>query len=291
MCTNPQKIIVNNEEVTVKCGKCATCRKQKAQEWAIKLINERKYYKKACFITLTFDNRILGNKKSKAVAKYGAKPGFVLKTDYSMEYFKKFIKRLRKKYKDKYIAYFHVAEYGEKTHRPHHHAIIYGINFDEDRKEGALSKTGHTQYISKTLNDLWAAGACTVQDCNSNNIIYIAQYSIKKFKQNEEKQYKAKMTFSNRVKMNVKFIRKYPESILKGYLKDEDGKMYKIPKSYLENLKNDDVKKNQEIYRQYEENIMEYIGNHSNNDLIMKERKKEEIRKLRQRNLGKPRDL
>lgn len=89
MCTNPQKIIVNNEEITVKCGKCPTCRKQKAQEWAIKLINERKYYKKACFITLTFDNKILGNKKSKAVAKYGAKAGFVLKTDYSMEYFKK----------------------------------------------------------------------------------------------------------------------------------------------------------------------------------------------------------
>lgn len=204
---------------------------------------------------------------------------------------KKFIKRLRKKYKDKYIAYFHVAEYGEKTHRPHHHAIIYGINFDEDRKEGALSKTGHTQYISKTLDELWAAGACTVQDCNSNNIIYIAQYSIKKFKQNEEKQFRAKMTFSNRVKMNVKFIRKYPENILKGYLKDEDGKMYKIPKSYLENLKNDDIKKNVEIYRKYEENIMEYISNNSNTDLIEKEKKKEEIRKLRQRNLGKTRDF
>ena len=32
-------------------------------------------------------------------------------------------------------------------------------------------------------------------------------------------EYRAKMTFSNRVKMNVKFIRKYPAAILKGYLK------------------------------------------------------------------------
>ena len=258
---------------------------------SIKLINEKRYHKKACFITLTFDNKILGDKKSKAVKKYGAKAGFVLKTDYSMEYFKKFIKRLRKKFSDKFISYFHVAEYGEKTHRPHHHAIIYGINFDEDRKEGALSKTGHTQYISKTLNDLWAAGACTIQDCNSNNIIYIAQYSLKKFKQNEDKEFRAKMTFSNRVKMNVKFIRKYPEKILDGYLTDDEGKMYKIPQSYKDTLKNSENTYHRKLYEEYEEKTLDYINSIGSNNIIEIEKKKEEIRRLRQRNLGKPRDF
>lgn len=110
MCTNPLKILVNNEYVTVKCGKCDTCRTEKAQDWAIKLINESKYHKKASFITLTFDNKILLDKNSKA-AKMGANPSFVFNIENSKEYFKKFIKRLRKKFPDKRITFYHVGEY------------------------------------------------------------------------------------------------------------------------------------------------------------------------------------
>lgn len=107
MCTNPMKIIVNKEEYTVKCGKCDTCRKEKAQDWAIKLINESKYHKKASFVTLTFDNKICrqGNK-------YGAEAKFIFNIENSKEYFKKFIKRLRKKFSDTKITYFHIGEYG-----------------------------------------------------------------------------------------------------------------------------------------------------------------------------------
>lgn len=291
MCTNPIKIKVEKEEITVKCGKCYTCKRQKAQEWAIKLINELQYHKKACFITLTFDNRILNDKESIAVKKYGAKGGFVLKTDYSMKYFQKFIKRLRKKYNDTYISFFHVAEYGEKTKRPHHHAIIYGINFEEDRHEGAKSKTGHEQYISDTLNKLWAAGACTVQDCNPNNIMYIAQYTLKKYKTNEDKQYRAKMTFSNRCKINTKFIRKYPELILKKYLEDKDGKRYKIPESYKKTLKEDKNEYYQYLYRIYETECLEYISNYSSTDLINKEKTREKITELRNNKTKMARDF
>lgn len=291
MCTNPRKIIVNKEEVIVKCGKCDTCKRQKAQEWAIKLINEAKYHKEACFITLTFDNKILLDKNSKA-HKYGANAGFVFKIEYSMEYFQKFIKRLRKKFKDKRISYFHVAEYGEKTHRPHHHAIIFGENFSNDRKECQISKSGHPQMYSQTLQDLWACGNTTLQDCNPNNIIYIAQYSIKKFKNNLlNKQYNTKMTFSNRCKMNVKFIRRHPELIEKGYLQDTDGKRYKIPRSYLKTLKDDKNEINRKHYENYEERIMDYISNNTTADMIKQESIKEQIREKRNRNLNKCRDF
>lgn len=291
MCTNPRKLIINKEEVIVKCGKCDTCRRQKAQEWAIKLINESKYHTESCFITLTFDNKILLDKNSKA-RKYGANPGFVFNVEYSMKYFQKFIKRLRRKFPEKRISYFHVAEYGEKTHRPHHHAILFGINFNEDRKECQISKSGHPQMYSETLQSLWACGNTTLQDCNSNNIIYIAQYSLKKFKKNiEEKQYKTKMTFSNRCKMNVKFIRRNPELIRKGYLQDTDGKRYKIPKSYLNNLKNDKNEKYSEIYREYEENLMEYFTDNNTNDIIERQKIKEEIIRRRNSNFNKCRDF
>lgn len=291
MCTNPLKIKVNNEVIKVKCGKCPTCQRQKAQEWAIKLINESKYHNESCFITLTFDNKILLDKNSKA-NKYGALPSFNKKIETSMEYFKKFIKRLRRKFPEKKISYFHVAEYGEKTHRPHHHAILFGVNFNEDRKECQISKSGHPQMYSETLQQLWACGNTTLQDCNSNNIIYIAQYSLKKFKNNiANKKYNTKMTFSNRCKMNIKFARRNPELIRKGYLQDTDGKKYKIPKSYLNNFKKDEGTIYEEIYREYEDNIMEHISNNNPNELIKKEKIKEEIRERRQRTFNKCRDF
>lgn len=290
MCTKPVKVIVNNEEITVACGKCPTCRRQKAQEWAIKLINESKYHLKCSFITLTFDNKILLDKNSKA-SKYGARANFNKSIDNSMEYFQKFIKRLRKKLK-KNISYFHIAEYGEKTKRPHHHAIIFGENFEFDRKEMEVSKTGHIQYYSETVESLWACGRTSVQDTNSNNIIYIAQYSLKKFKNTEHNnKYKSKMTFSNRCKMNVKFIRRYPELIRKGYLQDTDGKRYKIPKSYLKNLKEDKNEKYSEIYREYEEKLFDYISNNNNSDLIKKQKIKEQIREIRDKNMNRCRDF
>lgn len=288
MCTKPIKITVNGEEYTVKCGKCDTCRREKAQEWAIKLINEAKYHKKACFITLTFDNKILLDKNSKAY-KYGASPSFVFHIDNSKEYFTKFIKRLRKKYSDKKITYFHVGEYGEKTKRPHHHAIIYGINFDEDRIEMELSKSGKQQYFSKTLSDLWACGRISIQDLNGNNTIYICQYSLKKFKQKNDR-YKTIMSFSNRSKISTKWARRNYNEIIKGYLEDNDGKKFRVPKSYLNTLKNSDKTKHKEAYRLYEENIYERMKN-TNKEMIEEQKRKEEVRQRRSDNFNKSRDF
>lgn len=291
MCTNPIKIIVNKEEYTVKCGKCDTCKKEKAQDWAIKLINESKYHKKACFVTLTFDNKILLDKNSKAY-KMGANASFIFNINNSKEYFKKFIKRLRKYYKDTRITYYHVGEYGEKTHRPHHHIILYGVDFGEDRKEAEISKSGKPQFASQILTDLWACGRCRLQDINSNNIIYIAQYSLKKFKNNKlNKQYKTIMSFSNRSKMNCKWVRRNYNEIKKGYIEDLDGKKYRVPESYKKNLRESKEEKYQEAIYQYENVIMESISNISNADLIKRQKIKEKIREIRNKNLNKCRDF
>lgn len=286
MCTNPIKINVKKEtgieEITIKCGKCPTCQREKASEWAIKLINEAKYHKKACFITLTFDNKILLDRNSKA-HKYGANASFVFNINNSKEYFKKFIKRLRKHYKDKAITFFHVGEYGEKTKRPHHHCIIYGINFEEDRREIEKSKSGKTQYFSKTLFDLWACGRISVQDLNTSNTIYICQYSLKKFKNNiHNKKYRPIMSFSNRSKYNVKWCRRNYEQIAKGYLEDKDGKKYRIPKSYLKNL-SEDKGKRRKAYEEYEEKLYKRIYEGETKEFIKQQKIKEEIIAMRER--------
>lgn len=291
MCTNPQKIIVNKEEYIVKCGKCPTCQKNKYQEWAIKLINEAKYHKKACFITLTFDNKILLDKRQKAY-KYGANPNFIYNIKNSKKYFQDFMKRLRKYYNKTRITFFHVAEYGEKTHRPHHHAILFGVDFKEDRVKMPNSKTGHTQDWSKTLADLWACGLVSIEDINPNNIIYIAQYSVKKYKNNlENEKYKPYFTFSNRSKMSCKWVRRNYNEIIKGYIEDKDGKKYRIPKSYINNLKNSDNIKHNKAYADYEQNLEEFFGKKSNKELIKNQKIKEIIDEKRHKDRSSKRDF
>lgn len=291
MCENPMTIYVNGEETIVKCGKCDTCRREHAQEWAIKLINESKYHKKCSFITLTFSSTILLDKNSKAY-KYGANPSFVFHIENSKEYVRKFIKRLRKHFNNKRLTYYLVGEYGDKNKRPHWHMLLFNENFEKDRMPMPMSKTDHVQYHSETLSKLWACGRISIEDCNPNNIIYISQYSVKKFKNNDErKKYKAVQSFSNRSKFNVKWVRRNPTEIIKGYIADKDGKKYRIPKSYLQNLKNSENNYYRKCYEQYENTIQSNIINTNTRDLIKSQKiKSEQIRK-RNENLKKPRDI
>lgn len=307
MCTNPKVITVkdwespihsrrtSHKEVTVKCGKCDTCRMEKAQEWAIKLINEGKYHKKACFITLTFDNKLIKTGGHSKANDYGAHSGFVFDIKASKEYFQKFMKRLRKHFSNKRITFFHVGEYGEKYHRPHHHVILYGINFTEDgkRHEFRNSTSNHPQYFSETLTDLWAAGICTIQDLNPKNTMYISQYTLKKFKGEEEKKFKPIMSFSNRSRMSQKWLRRNFKEVSKGYLEDADGKKYRVPKSYIRELKRPDNynKKMYDALEKYEDFLFEHFNKFSNKELIKKQKNREEAMRQRAKNYNKKRDF
>lgn len=286
MCTNPRKIIKNGEEITVKCGKCFTCLKQRASDWTIKLINESKYYNECSFITLTFDNEKLYDRNGRAV-KFGANPNFIYNIRNSNEYFTKFMKRLRKKLEPKKIKYYKIGEYGDIGKRPHYHVIIFGENFSFDRKECEVSKTRKTQYFSQTLEDIWACGRTRIQDCNAKNIAYICQYTQKKIKKYEKieqgngtlkeiDRYKPIQSFSNRSKMGVRWVRRNPQSITKGYLTDTDNHKYRVPNSYKENLKKDEKEYFKQFYRQYEQKMLENIKL-NNLEQIEKEKIKEKI--------------
>lgn len=314
MCLNPIKIKLKNdttdgkykkgEEIEVNCGQCIICRMKRASDWTIKLVNESKYHMKSCFVTLTFDNKILADANSK----YECDTSFLWNIKYSKKYVQKFIKRIRKHFKDKDISYYAVGEYGDKFKRCHWHILFFGINFDEDRTTFERSKTGHEQYYSDTLQELWSAGRTSIQDINSHNIAYIAGYSVKKiknpsnideFRKNYNKieyetseiakdengneiyytdekgkrkklhviktkyewKYKPTFMFSNRSKMNSKWIYKRPEEILRGYLLDNDKKKYAIPRSYREALKKSDNIKHQKYSQIIEERIEEYSEN------------------------------
>ena len=88
------------------------------------------------------------------------------------------MKRLRKKYKNKKIRYYHCGEYGDKNFRPHYHAIIFGLEFD-DQKLFTVNN-GEKLYTSEKLEKLWPFGFSTIGTVTFESAAYVARYVMKK---------------------------------------------------------------------------------------------------------------
>lgn len=146
------------EEVTISCGKCIGCRVSRAREWTVRCLHELQMHDKASFVTLTFDDKYLDPN------------GSLRKRDFQL-----FMKRLRKKYDGANIRYFHCGEYGLRYLRPHHHAILYGVQFED-----AVSRIGQSFKVSDTLSSLWPFGFSSVGDVTSDSISYVTSYTLKK---------------------------------------------------------------------------------------------------------------
>lgn len=79
------------------------------------------------------------------------------------------------------ISYLLTAEHGKRTNRPHYHAIIFGIDFAEDRAVYKKSKRGNLIYTSNTLTKIWNNGICTVDCVNISSKVarYCTKYCAK----------------------------------------------------------------------------------------------------------------
>lgn len=151
------------------CSKCIGCRLNYARSWALRCQLESLSHKDNCFITLTFSQEQLEKRKN---------PWSLDKVEFQL-----FMKKLRKKYGD-HIRYFHCGEYGEKTFRPHYHALIFGHDFRIPTQTNKVKKYGkkYPLYNSEELTNLWNKGHCTVGELNFDTASYTARYVTKKIK-------------------------------------------------------------------------------------------------------------
>lgn len=144
--------------IEMPCGNCLACKIQRSREWAMRLLHELEYWEKATFITLTYAPEHLPEKSS-------------LKPDD----LQKFWKRLRKELKDKKIKYFACGEYGEKedkTHRPHYHAIVFGLGPEDE----------------KLISEIWAMGNVFAGTVTYDSCRYVCDYIMKKYNSKKEKE-------------------------------------------------------------------------------------------------------
>lgn len=151
----------------VPCQKCIGCRLEKSRQWAVRCVHEASLYSQNCFITLTFRDAcpLDGTKTDPTVSLH-------------KHHFQRFMKRLRKRYPESKIKFYHCGEYGEKKGRPHHHAALF--NFDFKDKELWSTRDGIPLYTSKELEQLWPFGHSTVGEVTFESAAYIARYVTKK---------------------------------------------------------------------------------------------------------------
>lgn len=126
-----------------------------------------------CFITLTYRDKSRCSATQLKKGHYCPKDGSLNK-----EHFKKFMKRLRKKFTGQQIRYYHCGEYGDDLDRPHYHAALFNLGFED--QELFYQRDGISLFTSQTLEQLWPYGFSTIGELTYDSAGYIARYCLKK---------------------------------------------------------------------------------------------------------------
>lgn len=146
-----------DRQVQVPCGSCIGCLLDKASTWAMRCSHEASLYPVNSFVTLTYETPPPG--------------GSLRPRDFVL-----FMKRLRKAHGK--VRFFQVGEYGTQLQRPHHHALLFGIWFEDARK---LQTMGRSKlWRSAELERLWPHGFSSIGEVNASSAAYVARYSMKK---------------------------------------------------------------------------------------------------------------
>lgn len=205
--------------VPIGCGNCIECRRQKANEWRVRLHEEIKVHKYNYFITLTFSNESL----EKLNEKYEINDI----NEIATKAIRLFTERYRKEYK-KALKHWFVTELGQtKSERVHIHGIIFS--------EFPIN--------NKWLEKFWKYGHCdTGKYVNSRTINYIIKYIMKI--DEKHKDYMPKILTSKGI--GNKYITEYKKKYHKYKGKDTkdyyilpDGKKIQLPIYYRNKLYTD----------------------------------------------------
>jgi len=228
-------------QLELPCGQCRGCRLERSRQWAIRCMHEASLYKNNCFITLTYNDDHVPE-------------------DYSLKYgdFQKFMKRLRKRFTgiqpsatpgsgDKYPIRFYMAgEYGENFGRPHFHACLFNIDF-QDKVLWQKTESGSKIYRSAALEELWPFGYSSIGDVNFQSAAYVARYIMKKVTGDMADQHYEEVNFSTGEiikrtpefnKMSLKpgigadWLQRYKEDVYPHDYVIVNGKKCKPPKFY-----------------------------------------------------------
>lgn len=201
--------------IEIPCGTCIGCKLERARQWAVRCVHESQLYDSNCFVTLTYKDD----------------PGTLVPRDMVL-----FLKRLRAKYGEG-IRFFQCGEYGERLERPHHHAILFNLDF-ADRVFYNIGSDGVSRvYTSNDLESLWGHGFCTVGDVGLSSAGYVARYTLKKVVDSSAAAHYGGrvpeyLTMSRRPGIGRDWVEKYGRELINNGFVVLDGVKQGIPRYY-----------------------------------------------------------
>lgn len=128
------------------------------------------------FITLTYDEEHV----PKVVDEDSI--GFTLRKEDAQQFIKN-LRRFFDYHNEKKFRFYLCGEYGEFTHRPHFHAILFGLDPEVDlRCEEVIGKNelGQPYFKSPVLDKVWNKGYTLACDVSYETCNYVARYVTKK---------------------------------------------------------------------------------------------------------------
>lgn len=209
------------------CGQCLNCRLEYARTWAIRCVHEAKMWPNNSFITLTYDDKHLGENK----------------LDYRD--FQLFMKKLRRRLPGQQIGYFVTGEYGEKSKRKHWHAIIFNYR-PADCEYQFSNERGDKIFTSKSLAELWEFGSSNLGDVTFESAGYCARYAAKKLVHGHDQSHRWNPISkkSSKHAIGKKWLEKFHDDIFNYGSLVVDGKpVGEIPRYYIKWLQKHQPKK------------------------------------------------
>jgi len=159
-------------DLQLNCNKCPSCKLRKAKEWALRCWHESQMHEENAYVTFTYAPEHL--------------PAY---ENLDHRDFQLFLKRLRKKLAREgrpKFKYFMCGEYGDETHRPHYHAILFGY-YPPDAVYHR-TQNGNRYYKSQELDKAWQKGFTDTSSVSYYSAGYVARYTLKKQLPKEELQ-------------------------------------------------------------------------------------------------------
>lgn len=160
----------NGQMMSVPCGKCIGCLRDKQDAWIYRLQREQSFSKYSYFVTLTYDERniplLLTDKKD--YGKIVTYEQYIRSRDIrdcvlsvNPRDFTLYIKRVRKVYKGRF-KYYACFEYGDQFDRPHMHFACFAQS----------DPVG----LQQAINDCWDKGFVTIEALTDSRIAYVTKY-------------------------------------------------------------------------------------------------------------------
>lgn len=210
------------------CGGCVGCRLEYSRQWALRMMHEASLYEANVFLTLTYDDEHLPPHAS-----------------LRLKDWQDFMKRLKERFRGRSIRFYQCGEYGEQTHRPHYHAILFNFDLD-DKVLHKVTDRGDYLYTSELLDDCWGHGHCLIGAVTFESAAYCGRYVMKKLTGARKSEYglrePEKHTSSRRPGIGNPWLKKWKTDVFPNDFCVLEGKKIPVPSYYDDMIASEETK-------------------------------------------------